>query len=218
MPAWVCRWRPHWRLRHTGLKGECLWPPPLRRPGGKCSTPISSAPRRIVDGLAGAPFLACTGFVNPGLQSRPAVFGQLLVQKRVKPLAPIRRFTLQQHLLRLSRIQFAPVPELIAAEGTVVEGKSKKAKHPAQRVRTRAVDFIQCAALRQLAVVATRARRISVGRWRRAVDKSSTSRRNVCSGTRLLRVSGVPRLWGGAKFPAHFGDNPALKTLKRQIR
>lgn len=54
------------------------------------------------------------------------------------------------------RIQPAPVPELITAEGTVVEGKSKKAKQAAQRVAARAVDSILPGEYSQLAVVAKR--------------------------------------------------------------
>jgi hypothetical protein len=54
-------------------------------------------------------------------------------------------------------IQLAPIPELITAEGTVVEGKSKKAKQAPQRVAAGAVDFIPPAAYPQLPVVATRA-------------------------------------------------------------
>jgi hypothetical protein len=53
-------------------------------------------------------------------------------------------------------IQPAPIPELITAEGTVVEGKSKNAKQAAQRVAARAVDFILPAEYIQLAVVAKR--------------------------------------------------------------
>jgi hypothetical protein len=55
------------------------------------------------------------------------------------------------------RIQPAPIPELITAEGTVVEGKSKKPKQAAQRVGARAVDLIPAGAYSQLAVVAKRA-------------------------------------------------------------
>jgi len=55
------------------------------------------------------------------------------------------------------RIQPAPVPELITAEGTVIEGKSKEAKQTTQRIVSPAVDSIHVvAADRQPTVVAQR--------------------------------------------------------------
>ncbi len=55
------------------------------------------------------------------------------------------------------RIQFAPIPELITAEGTVIHGTSEEEKQTTQRVGSSAVDLIRLAADRQLAVVAERA-------------------------------------------------------------
>jgi hypothetical protein len=60
-------------------------------------------------------------------------------------------------VFRELRVQFAPVPELITAEGTVVEGQSKKAKQTPQRVRTHAVDFIRPAQDPELTIVTQRA-------------------------------------------------------------
>ena len=55
------------------------------------------------------------------------------------------------------RIATAPIPELITAEGTVIDGTSEEDKQTTQRVGAQAVDFIRRAADRQLAVVAKRA-------------------------------------------------------------
>jgi hypothetical protein len=53
------------------------------------------------------------------------------------------------------RIQFAPIPKLITAEGTVIDGTSKEAKQTTQRIVSPAVDSIHVVApYRQLAVVA----------------------------------------------------------------
>jgi hypothetical protein len=55
------------------------------------------------------------------------------------------------------RIQLAPIPELITAEGTVIDGASKEDQQTTQRIGGPAVDSIHLAADRQLAVVAKRA-------------------------------------------------------------
>jgi hypothetical protein len=60
-------------------------------------------------------------------------------------------------LLPAIRIEPAPIPELITAEGTVVEGKSEQAEQTAQGVPAPAVDLIRLAESHQLAVVAKRA-------------------------------------------------------------
>jgi len=55
------------------------------------------------------------------------------------------------------RIDTAPIPELITAEGTVIDGTSEEDKQATQRVGGPAVDLIRLAADRHLAVVAKRA-------------------------------------------------------------
>jgi hypothetical protein len=52
------------------------------------------------------------------------------------------------------RIQFAPVPELITAEGTVVHRRTKKAKGAPERVSASAIDLVGFPAHTQMTVTA----------------------------------------------------------------
>ena len=119
--------------------------------------------------LARSPIDLHAAIANPALQSRPAVFRQLPMQKGIQPRASILRFRFQDHDGRVSsgrpscrrhcaiRMQLAPIAELITAEGTVVERKSEQAKQTPQRIPAGSVDLIRPRESCQFAIVAKRA-------------------------------------------------------------